>query len=299
MNMAPKTVPASKDPATKAKAGVPAKAAPRAAAPRASDKDLVPGGTLAAKIAAVSSAGMEGTDRDSVAIPFIKVLQKDSPQCVPGKTGYIKGAKPGQLFNTVTGETIDGETGILFVPCAFQRRFIQWGPRGTDKASFKGESLQEEIKARQDSGEIVTGEDGKLYVGPGTNPKKNDHIDDTRNHFGLVLAPNGSFSQALLSLKSTQIKKSKQLMGILSALVVNGKTPPTWLSKIHITTAPESNELGNWVGVRIEHAGFIEDEKTFDAGAAFNQIILASKGKVNYDEAADGAPDDGGEPERF
>jgi hypothetical protein len=89
-------------------------------------------------------------------------------------------------------------------------------------------------------------------------------------------------------------------MGILSALVVNGKTPPTWLSKIRITTVDEQNDQGAWKGIRVEHAGFIEDEKTFDAGAAFHQVISAGKARVNYDEAAESAPDDdGGEPERF
>jgi hypothetical protein len=293
MNMAPKSVPAK---ATKAKASVPV---PAKAAPKTSERALTAPQSLAAKIAATSGAGMEGTDRDSFAIPFIRVLQSTSPQCTPGKTGYIKGARPGQLFNTVTGELTDGETGILFVPCAFQRRFIQWAPRG-DKGGYKGEFLPEDIKARQDSGEIITGEDSKLYVGPGTNPKKNDRVVDTRNHFGLVLGATGVPAQALLSLTSTQIKKSKQLMGILSALVVNGKTPPTWLSKIRITTVDEQNDQGAWKGIRVEHAGFIEDEKTFDAGAAFHQVISAGKARVNYDEAAESAPDDdGGEPERF
>lgn len=238
---------------------------------------------LAAKIAQDSGAGMEGTDKDSFAIPFIRVLQQLSPQCTAGKTGYDPNAKAGMLFNTVTGELIDGNDGIIFVPCAFQRRFIQWAPRGSESGSYKGEWMPEDVAAKLISGELKKGDDGRIYVGE-PNPKKSDYLADTRNHFGLVLTENGPV-QALLSLTSTQIKKSKQLMGILSAIRIGNQTPPTWLSKIRITTVPESNNQGSWFGVRVEHAGYLDDAATYDLGRDFHNIISEGKAKVDYHDA--------------
>lgn len=255
--------------------------------------------SLAARMAADSGNGMEGTDRDSFAIPFIRVLQDLSPQCTKGKVGYNPAAKPGQIFNTVTGELIDGEDGFIFAPCAYQRRFIQWGPRGSTRQGWQGEWLPEDvIEAYQHQKELYEGsglivkseEDGKYYLG-GDNPKKNDLLADTRSHFGLVLTESGPV-QALLSLSGSQVKKSKQLMGLLSSVRINGQTPPTWMSKLRITSVAESNDQGSWYGVRIEAAGFITTEDEYEAGKAFHDIIIAGKAKADYREE-DGAESSG------
>lgn len=255
----------------------------RSAAPQVSNN-------LAALMQQDSGAGMEGADRDAYAIPFIRVIQDGSPQVKAGKPQYNPDAVPGMLVNTVTGELIDGAEGIIFVPCFYQRRFIQWGPRNSERG-FCGEWLPEEVQEKLNAGEFVKSEDdGRIYVGE-PNPLKSDRIVDTRNHFGLIITPEGSVSQAILALSSTQIKKSKQLMGILSSIRVNGVTPPSWLSKIRITVPAEqeSNEQGSWYGYRVEHAGFIDDEAIYDAGKAFHDIIAAGQARVNYAEAGDDA----------
>lgn len=261
--------------------------------------------SLAARMAADSGNGMEGTDRDSFAIPFIRVLQDLSPQVKSGRPGYIPGAQPGMIFNTVTGELIPGEDGIIFAPCAYQRRFIQWAPRNGDKGGFKGEWMPEDVLTAlsrgaelfEGSGTVVKSEeDGHIYLG-GDNPKKNDLLADTRSHFGLVLTDSGPV-QALLSLSGSQIKKSKQMMGILSAVRINGQTPPTWMSKLRITTVAESNDQGSWYGVRIEAAGLITTEDEYEAGKAFHDIIIAGKAKADYREE-DGTEASGGKSGKF
>lgn len=234
---------------------------------------------LDAMMSADAGAGMEGADRDAFAIPFLRVLQKGSPQVEEGNGAFIKGAKAGQLLNTVTNELYDGKDGIIFLPCAYQRRFIQWGPRGGDGSGFKAELLPEDVAAKRASGEIQEA-DGKLYLGK-PDPKKSDTVVDTRNHFGLILTDDGA-AQVLLSLSSTQIKKSKQLMGMLSSVRINGKVPPTWMSKIRITTALESNDKGSWYGIKLESAGFIDDADTYAKGKAFNQIIAEGAARVEY-----------------
>jgi hypothetical protein len=241
-------------------------------------KTTVPAQDLAALMAQDSGGGMEGTDRDSFAIPFLRVLQQLSPQCTKGNSAYMPDAEPGMILNTVTNE-LSGEDGLIFIPCAFQRRFIQWGPRGGEGGGYKGELLPEDVALKRASGEIKE-LDGELFVGE-PNPKKSDRIVDTRNHFGLVMTDVGA-SQALLSLSSTQIKKSKQLMAILSSLRINGTTPPTWASKIRLSTVMESNDRGSWYGLKLEHAGFVDDPDTYAAGKAFYQVIGSGKAKVDY-----------------
>lgn len=245
-------------------------------------QDVAVPSDLAALMEQDAGNGMEGTDRESFAIPFLRVLQSNSPQVEEGNAQYIDGARPGMFFNTVTQEVYDGKEGVTFLPCAYQRRFIQWGPRGSESGGFKAEFIPEEVAARRANGEL-TDLDGKLYVGK-PDPKKSDTLADTRNHFGILVTEEGPV-QVLLSLSSTQIKKSKQLMGMLSAVRVNGQVPPTWMSKIRLTTAIEKNDKGSWYGIRIDQDGLVDDVELYEAGKAFYGIIAEGAARVNYHDA--------------
>lgn len=251
--------------------------------------DLVP--DLPFDIGSDIGGGMEGADKDSFAIPFLRVLQKISPQCDEADAAYVEGAKGGMLYNSVTNRLYDGKEGVIFLPCAFQRRFLQWAPRGTD-GGFRGELLPEQVARMRDEGKIVELE-GRLYIPDEkgeVSEKKSDRVVDTRSHFGLVV-DGDNVTQVLLTLSSTQIKKSKQLMSILSAAKVKTAaglvTPPTWMNQVRITTVLESNDQGSWYGVKFEPEGFVSSKDVYDAGKAFHEAISAGEAKANFAEAAD------------
>lgn len=266
----------------------PAKKAASESKAVATKKDQLPVGI---DLGADAGAGMEGTDKDSFAIPFLRVIQKMSPQVDEAEPEFIEGAKPGMFLNSVTSEMFDGKEGIDFYPCAYQRRFLRWGPRSGEGSGFKGEILPEEVPAMLEAGTIVQHENRLYYPNDKgeVNPKTCDHLADTRSHFGLAVDDDGNAMQVLLALTSTQIKKSKQLMSILSNVKVqgpNGKvTPPTWANKIRITTVPESNDQGSWHGVKFESAGFVTDADLYKAGKEFHAAIASGEAKVNYAEA--------------
>lgn len=231
--------------------------------------------------AADAGGGMEEADKDSFAIPFLRVLQKISPQCDEADAQYIKGAKGGMLYNSVTGELYKGDEGVLFLPCAFQRRFIQWAPRGAE-GGYRGEHMPEDVAEMRNNGELYE-EDGALYT---SDAKGADRLVDTRSHFGIVVEEKGN-SQVVMPLASTQIKKSKQLMSMLSSAKVKTKkglvTPPTWMNKIRITTVLESNDQGSWYGVKFTHEGFINDADLYVAGKSFHDTIVAGQARVAYE----------------
>lgn len=233
--------------------------------------------------------GMEGTDKDSFAIPFLRILQKISPQVDEADSAFVAGAKHGQFFNTVTQTTYDGEAGVYFVPCAYQRRFLRWAPRGSD-GGMKGEYLPEDVAAMIDQG-LAKQVDGEgLFVcdeNGEVNTKKCDRLTDTRSHFGLLVDEEaGSCEQVLLTLSSTQIKKSKMIMSMLSNVKVKGPngmvTPPTWVNKIKLTTALEKNDQGSWYGVKVEAAGFIQSKDVYDIGKSFHEAVVAGEAKANF-----------------
>jgi hypothetical protein len=242
--------------------------------------------------AADAGGGLEGATADSYAVPFLTVLQKGSPQVDEASGVAIPGAKQGMLYESVTGRMHDGHKGVLIVPCAYRRVFLRWGARGTEGGGFKGELTADQVAIMRDKGEIKD-LDGKLYVpmaDGSINEKKSDRISDTRNHYCLIVGEDGTWSTALLSLTSTQIKKSKLLASMIASRKVRTPAgviqPASWASLVRVTTVPESNDKGNWYGVRFEFDGELlaPGSDLYRAGRGFNQLVAAGKAQAKYDD---------------
>jgi hypothetical protein len=244
--------------------------------------------------AADAGAGMEGATAESFAIPFLSVLQKSSPQVDEADGAYIEGAKAGMFYENVTNGMHDGKTGILVVPCSYRRVFLRWGPRGGEGAGFKGEMLPEVVAQLRAEGKIVD-LDGKLFFplpDGSVNDKKCDRVADTRNHYVLLLdEKTGAWTQALVSLTSTQIKKSKMLMSAMASVKLSGPsgmyTPPTFANKVRVQSIPESNDKGTWHGVKFELAGRVDRAEVYAAAKAFHASVSAGSVEVKYEGAAE------------
>lgn len=238
-----------------------------------------------------AGAGMEGTDAQSFAIPFLKVLQKNSPEVDEASGAEIEGARAGMLLNTVSRELYDGKAGCLFVPCAYQRRFLRWAPRGSGATQgFRGELLPEEVAGMREKGAVIDHK-GQLYIpSEDGDLERSDRLRDTRNHFGVLIDKAGRPQNVLLSLASTQIKKSKLLMALLAGQrkEIKGKliTPPTFLFQVRIRTTPESNEKGSWFGVDFALESEVEDVTTYAAAREFHAAVTQGEAKVVYTEEA-------------
>jgi hypothetical protein len=241
---------------------------------------------LAALMGADVGAGLENTDKDSVAIPFLRVVQRNSPQCDEADAAFMEDAKAGQFIESVNNTLFDGKAGVTLLPCAFQRRILRWGPRGD--GGFKGELMPEDVTAMISAGKADY-VDGRLYVkGPDgeINIKRDDRLVDTRMHFCLLETDSGPI-QVLLSLSSTQIKKSKQLLAMLTSVKVGGHTPPTWMNRVKVTTVAESNDQGSWYGVKFELDGFIDDKAVYDFAKQFHDTVSAGEVEYNHEEGGE------------
>jgi hypothetical protein len=256
---------------------------------------LAPSGLM--DFAADAGAGMEGAGQESFAIPFLSVLQKGSPQVDEASGAAIEGAKAGMLFENVTGRMFPGKEGVLIVPCSYRREFLRWGARDNG-GGFKGAFTAEEVAEMRNKGQIVELE-GKLYAPEpdgSVNEKKSDRFNDTRNHYVLILdEKTGAWAEALLSLTSTQIKKSKALMSALAAVKLKNAagqmfTPPTFANVVRVTTTPESNDKGTWFGVKFELAGQVDRTEVYAAAKAFHANIAKGGVQVKYEDNVDDAP---------
>lgn len=241
-----------------------------------------------------ANMGMETADKDSFAIPFLRVIQKMSPEVDESDAKYMENAKPGMLLNTVTRELYDGKKGVVILPVVFQRRFIHWGARGSENAGFQGEHSPTDAEMMSAQG-IVKNVEGsnRLYypLADGSiHEKKSDTLDDTRNHYVLMLDESGGVHEMLLSLGSTQIKKSKQLLTMLGSIKVKMgnemKTPPTWCNRIRVQTVVESNAEGSWHGVQFSRDAdaMVTDPALFGLGVQLYKAITGGEKGARYDE---------------
>lgn len=236
--------------------------------------------------------GMEGVDAESFAIPFLAVLQKMSPAADADAPEYIEGAKAGMFMETVSRQLYDGKVGVRIVPCAYKREFIRWGSEDGNE-SYKGAYTPEQVLAMREDG-TVRELDNRLYfpLPDGTvSEKKCDRLSDTRNHYVLILDDEGGWSRALMSLSSTQIKKSKHLMSALSNVKLRGAagmyTPPTFANVVRAQTKLEQNDKGSWHGLQFTlegREGLTRD--IFVDAKAFCDEVRKGSIAANYEQAA-------------
>lgn len=240
--------------------------------------------------AADAGAGMEGAGQESFAIPFLSVLQKGSPQVDEASGAAIEGARAGMLFENVTGRMFSGKDGVVIVPCSYKREFLRWGARDNG-GGFKGAYSPEDVADMRAKGQIVELE-GRLYAPEpdgSVSDKKSDRFNDTRNHYVLIIdEETGAWTEALLSLTSTQIKKSKMLMSALASVKLKNNagmyTPPTFANFVRVTTVGESNDKGTWFGVKFELAGQVDRAEVYAAAKAFHANIAKGGVQVKYED---------------
>lgn len=227
-----------------------------------------------------SFSGLENINSaDDLALPFIKVLSQLSPQCNKSSNGYVEGAEPGMIYNTVSGKLYDGEEGIDVIPCFYKREFIEWGERG------------------QGSGAPIAIHDASYDINQAPrdanfqNRLPNGNIiEETANHFILIINADGH-EQALLTMKSTQRKVSRKWNSMMLQVKMQGKdgqsfTPPSYSQVYRLKTIPQSNAKGTWFGWEIFKIGPVQHQAVYDAAKLFAQGVSKNTVKVEHTEDA-------------
>ena len=223
--------------------------------------------------AADAGVGVNDLGTEDLAIPFLKVLQKMSDELDD------LDAKAGDIYNTVTKEVVKGGDGVRVVNCAYNLQYIEWEPRGTGTgAPHQIYSADDKIPATQ------RGEDNKDYVVDGNGR----YLERTAQHYVLVIDEDGITQQALLPMKSTQFKKSKQWNSAMRSLKMKDSagnlfTPPRFSHIWKLETVSEENKNGSWHGWQISKDGAIEDPNVYAEAKSFADSIQAGQVNVKHE----------------
>ena len=223
--------------------------------------------------AADAGIGVNDLGSEDLAIPFLKVLQKMSDEL-----DDLDDAKAGDIYNTVTKEVVKGKDGVRLINCAYNLQYIEWEPRGTGTgAPHAIYGAGDEIPATE------RGDDNKDYVAGGSGR----YLERTAQHYDPVVEEDGLTQQALLPMKSTQFKKSKQWNSAMRALKMkdsNGGlfTPPRFSHVWKLETVSEENKNGSWHGWQISKDDVVKDPNVYAEAKLFAESIQAGQVNVKH-----------------
>ncbi len=199
-----------------------------------------------------SGKGVSTAAEDNI-VPLIYKLHTSSPQVLKQKAEYIKGAVAGNIWPRGSKTLIDGEeTGMPFIPVAFNKWWMEWGPERGD--GFFGRLpfvSTDEHKGRPEDAQWV--EDPKK-AGGGVWVRESGHIlIETREHAGLALIEE-QWSPAVVSMASTDHGASRMWMGLMKNKKIPGtdKRAPSFAYVYNIKTVAKSNDKGDWHGWAVE-----------------------------------------------
>jgi hypothetical protein len=231
-----------------------------------------------------AGAGFDGMTQDDYALPFLRLLTSTSPE-----VGDMDGALPGMMLNSVTGELFDGKKGIFVVPCAYVRQYIEWMPRGQGSGA--------PVHIYPATSDILS----QTHKEPGDNKDYLDngnYIENTANYYVMLVNEAGFPEPALITMKSTQLKKSRKWNSMMQSVKMAGKngmfTPPMYSQTYRLTTVAESNDKGKWYGWEIERVGAVDKAVIYNVAKTFAQSVGSGDVKVKHESetgaAAGSAP---------
>jgi len=221
-----------------------------------------------------ASNGFKDMTQDDFALPFLRLLTNTSPE-----VGEVDGALPGMIMNTVTGELYDGKMGIEVIPCAYVRQYIEWAPRGSGSGA--------PIQIYPATSDVLS----RTHREPGDHKdylENGNYIENTANHYVMVVDKDGMPAPALVTMKSTQLKKSRKWNSMMMSAKMMGKngpfTPPMYSQVYRMKTQAESNDKGKWFGWEIERLGPVEDAGVYQAAKAFAGSVASGDVKVKHQD---------------
>lgn len=228
-----------------------------------------------------AGAGADNVTARDLAIPFLVILQSMSPQVDKKKPEFIKGAEPGFVLNTVTGEMHKEPVELTVVPCYYEQKLIEWQPRESGGGLVAIYDITDPIaqKAKRD---------------PATNRDvlpNNNLLVTTSQHYVLQVKDDGSFEPAVISMTSTQLKHSKRWNSMMANVKMKSPdgrvfTPAVFSHQYKVKVKGETNNKGSWHGWDLELDKQVSDPELYMAAKQFYQAVSQGRVKATPPAAA-------------
>lgn len=235
-------------------------------------------------------AGFENMGMGDFAVPFLAILQKNSPQVEEGNAKFIVGAKGGMIMNTVTGQLYDGKTGLRFIPVHREHNFIEWIPR--DEGGGFVSVFAPESEAVRDAQKKAGRRVGKMKI------NDNNDLVETFNLFGVALPDNAAPERLLIGFSSSQIGPYKRWMTRAQSIKLEGEggrtvVPPLFSHVYRLRTEFAQNKKGTWYRWIVDFDGgdavkarLGKDDPLYEEAKQFRALLLAGGATAAYETAS-------------
>ncbi len=259
-------------------------------------------------------SGLDDVGQDEAGIPFLKILQAQSPEVI-GPNGKIEGAVAGMILNTGTQELLGN---VTVVPALRQHVYVEWRPRnqggGIRGLHQPGTELVEAAIAENaratEAGENSRKKPGKMKFGEFYTPEGNELVE-TFYVYAVILDNDSPSGFVVVPFTSTSIKvyKKKFISRTRYCMIDDGtgrkRNPPIFGHRVIIGTEIESNDEGTWFNptitfavdnnavkslMKTDHAGYL-------AGKELKAMIDGGEVKADLDKAGGVSTDGGGDAE--
>ena len=226
--------------------------------------------------------------KEDIQLPRLKILQGNK---VGEGQQTMPGISEGDFYNDAPLDYFKGSDGIRVIPCVYQRRFLRW-PAQRGSAPPIAEYLPDEPMPttirNANNVDVITHEiDG--------SPCENgEYLEETHNHFVLVLLENGMTQMACHSMKKTGLKPSRtwnSLVGSRVAVGKNGPFTPARYSHIYkLNTFAREKDGNKWTQVNVTvDSSLIEENQVelYKRAKDFANAIAAGEVTVKHDGEED------------
>ena len=222
--------------------------------------------------------------KHDVQLPRLKVMQANN--LTAGRKS-MPGIEVGDFFNDATLEFFSGSEGVRVIPCVYQRRFLRWeSQRGTTPPveEFLPEGPLPKTVRDSSNFDIITHElDGSKCT-------NGDYLEETHNHYVLILLPNGLTQMACHSMKRTGLKPSRVWNSMVGSRVAEGKngafTPARYshVYKLDTFEREKAGQIWSQVNVTLD-SSLIEDNRVdlYQLAKTFAAAILSGEVTVKHD----------------
>lgn len=211
--------------------------------------------------------GSENVTTDDLVIPRLELVQALSPCRKKTDPAYISGAEEGMLYNNVTRELYGDNVKV--VPVYFRKEYIVWKARELGGGFIGAFPSQAEAESAAQAQE---------------NPS-DYRINDTANHFCLLVKPNGDVEEIVVSMAVTKLKVSRKWNSLVR--MAGGDS----FSRVYeLGSAIEQNKLGqDYYNLTVKLVGFPTEAIYHRAESLYDQV---NEGRVRADNSVDGSTSD-------
>lgn len=248
-------------------------------------------------------SGFEETSASDFKLPWLKPLQKLSPEVDEDSAKHMEGAKAGFFLNTATNELVDARKGFRFIAVHRTHQYVEFVPRAQGGGFVA--VYQPDDKLVTDALAKAGKAFGKAPIGDG------NELVETFLMYGLYEHSQDEWRPVVLPFASSAIDAYKTIMTKLDMIrvPVPGRAEkvrlPMFATTLRIFTEFAENKKGAWYKTRADYdqgnaekARLVKEHPLFLQAKRFRELVTSNKATVDFAQSGaneESAADLGGE----